>query len=519
MEETYQNPVEIDELPVIAATVPVTEDVKDDAVREMKESLEEFKKEYNLIRDNVLDMLPILKDFKGLLQRKSLFERSPYIYLSILAKEIKTDILREVASKLLEPGDDIREIKEDIKSFKDSTLDKFYALTDDLEILKSERVVVNEHLELTDRNLKDVRDEVSLKAPFNMMNSIAEKLNTKAPLAELHELEEKVKICPTSEQVRALNREIETLNSQISAFASKELVFQMEEGIEKKVTTEIEKYLKTDVFIEEMEHVKGQFKDAQVLIDYQKDKQEKITSQFRHEIAKLNKNLTSKPWISDIDIVMGYVSEKSSVKDLDRFKQDVNPKLEFFEEKVDIFGTQIKAFERVLERYDEILLEKASKDDIDKLKSIHPSFLQVTDFNTHKEFVLKRVKELEVKSENHLTGLDFVEKKLKSFKSTYKIFNKDMKTFLNLYNSLGDIKEQISAKADKSDILSVIDTTGRKEDVVQATQAIENLHKQLEMHVMLHLAVIRTMLKSAEPAAVKNRQRVELYRSTSSLLN
>ncbi|CAG9330596.1 unnamed protein product [Blepharisma stoltei] len=490
-----------------------------DKIIEIRNILEEMRKEHFLMRENVLDILPIIKDFKGLIQRKSLFERSPFTYLNVLAREIKADILREVASKLLEPGDEIRHLKEDLTMFKDHTLDKFYELQDNLALLNSEKVVINERLANDDQIIAEIKEDLALKAPYREVNSLAEKVSTKAPLSELNELEEKVKICPTAEQVNSLNRQIEILNYQMSAYASKDMVFEMEQGITSKVSHQIQNYLKAEVFFEEVAKVRGEIKDTIGLIDYHKEKQEKITAAFRHEISKLNKTFQSKPWNHEIDIVMGFVNEKTDIKTTDSFKADVYPKLDFFDEKINIFVSQIKAFDLVLERYDELLLEKASKDDIDSIKAIHPSFLKVAEFVNHKEEVLNRVAELEIKSENHLTSLEIVEKKIHDFKSTYKIFNKDYKNFMAIYNSLGDIREQISAKANKSDILSLIDTSARREDLNLATQAIENLHKQLEMHIMLHLNILKTMLKSAESAAVKNRQRVDLYRSVSSLLN
>lgn len=42
---------------------------------------------YNGLKQHILDVAPIVKDFKGLLQRKPLFERSSFMYLNPLAKE------------------------------------------------------------------------------------------------------------------------------------------------------------------------------------------------------------------------------------------------------------------------------------------------------------------------------------------------------------------------------------------------------------------------------------------------
>ena len=64
------------------------DDSSEDFMNEMKNmqnvmslTIEEIKENFSNMKQEVQDFLPVIRDFKGLLLRKPVFERSTFVYL------------------------------------------------------------------------------------------------------------------------------------------------------------------------------------------------------------------------------------------------------------------------------------------------------------------------------------------------------------------------------------------------------------------------------------------------------
>lgn len=233
----------------------------------------------------------------------------------------------------------------------------------------------------------------------------------------------------------------------------------------------------------------------------------------------VNKNINQKPWMIDVDFVTSVVNKKLEIVDFEKFKFEVSPKLFDFNETINIFRNKIEIFEKILGRYDELLLEKASKDDFSSLKLLFPLYCKAADFNSYKFDTISQFALIENRQTVYIDSINQVNDQLDAFNFNYKIFKKDMKVFLAFYSTIDEIKAKFKEKADKVDLYSMMDTMSKQEDMIATTQAINDMHRQLEMLVMLHLATIKSLLKTTETVGAKNRQRFEIYRNSSSLLN
>jgi hypothetical protein len=488
-------------------------------------SIEELKANYNNIKQEIMDVIPIVRDFKGLLQRKPLFERSSFTYLNPLAKEIKSEIMREVSSKLIGPSEELKGLKVEVKSALDEVFEKtadFKPLVQELKAenasLHSESELIKENLDILQRNIDDAREDIMLKAPLNEIARLAEKIATKASAQDLEQTMGIIEKLPTGDMVERLYHQIETLNYQMISFASKDMVKEMEVGLISNVETKFERYIDTETLNNEIERVLSLLRDTNEGIDMLKAKQDKIANMNKREIEKIQKLLQLRPWTKDIELVSTFIDDKCTQKDFEKFQKEVVPQINFFDEKVNLFAKRIERFDKILERYDEILLDKASKDDVLEIKSFLPKLLLAADFEYFKDIDVKQKEMLDQKLIISQTSVHEVDEKISKFNSSYKSVKSQLKDFNAKYSSIKELETQLESKADKSDIYAMFDYTARREAVKINSQALEVLHKQIEMAVMLQLATLKTLLKNTDSAAFKNRQRTEVFNNLNSLI-
>ena len=510
----------------------MTEEADDEFKNELKTmvaslmtTVEELKENYNSIKQDVLETIPILRDFKGLLQRKPLFERSTFTYLNPLAKEIKAEIMREVSSKLIGPTEELKALKSEVSIALEELTEKTLEFKSVIEDLKQENIdskkdneTIHENVDILQRNIDDAREDLLLKAPYHEITKLVEKLATKATNEDVKTLREKIQECPSTEQVEKLYKQLEILNQQMISLASKDMVKEMEQGLLVNVDNKFEQYVSASNLQDEVDKILSRIRDTNNTFDFFKISQEKQTVFTKRELEKIQRLLQSRPWIKDIEIVSTFIDDKINSKDFEKFKKDVLPQIQFFDEKVNLFSKRIESFDRVLERYDEIILDKASKDDVSEIKELLPKLLMAVDFDAFKEMDTKQKEILDEKVRLSQTSAKLIDGKIEKFQNSYKNFKGQFKDFNTKYNSVKELSYQLESKADKSDIYAMFDYTARREEVKLTTQAMEILHKQVEMIVMFMLVTIKTMLKNNDSAALKNRQRNEIFTNVSALM-
>ena len=77
----------------------------------------------------------------------------------------------------------------------------------------------------------------------------------------------------------------------------------------------------------------------------------------------------------------------------------------------------------------------------------------------------------------------------------------------------------LSSKAEKTDLLSISQNIIKIDEFNLIKNNLDVLHRQLEMQVVISQAALKTMIKSTDSAMTKNKQRLELLRNISNLLN
>ena len=213
------------------------------------------------------------------------------------------------------------------------------------------------------------------------------------------------------------------------------------------------------------------------------------------------------------------LQEAAKIIELQRHKETIKENLFDFEETINKFRNKCENYEKVLERFDEILLEKAAKDDISEIKKYLLLLIKTEDVEIFKNLVKKDFSNIQTDFEKTIEKFKKLENLISEVNSAFRNFKSDNKDNISIKNNIKDLQDLLSSKAEKTDLLSISQNIIKIDEFNLIKNNLDVLHRQLEMQVVICQAALKTMIKSTDSAMTKNKQRLELLRNISNLLN
>ena len=213
------------------------------------------------------------------------------------------------------------------------------------------------------------------------------------------------------------------------------------------------------------------------------------------------------------------LQEAAKIIELQRHKETIKENLFDFEETINKFRNKCENYEKVLERFDEILLEKAAKDDISEIKKYLLLLIKTEDVEIFKNLVKKDFSNIQTDFEKTIEKFKKLENLISEVNSAFRNFKSDNKDNISIKNNIKDLQDLLSSKAEKTDLLSISQNMIKIDEFNLIKNNLDVLHRQLEMQVVISQAALKTMIKSTDSAMTKNKQRLELLRNISNLLN
>lgn len=274
-------------------------------------------------------------------------------------------------------------------------------------------------------------------------------------------------------------------------------------------------------------------KDADKIVEFSTRKFEMI-GKSQHEISETFVNLSESlqekvfslkgyidghPWEKEIEEIRNSVQDKIHKIEMNDFRIEVSDQISNINAKVEQSNVTIVDYSHIIERFDEILLEKASKDDIESVRKELPKFVikQTYQENNHTNSKLYKVVQAQILNIN--SSISAFEISSQTLVHKFEMLKKDNHDVSNVSRILGQIREDLARKADKSDICEIYDRLGRQEDITKLYENEDLNKRQLELTAVLTYALCRTMLKIGETPDVIRKKRDELYRNLGTLVN
>lgn len=234
------------------------------------------------------------------------------------------------------------------------------------------------------------------------------------------------------------------------------------------------------------------------------------TENFNRKVLEMSTFLGTKPWAKEIAEFGEKVNSKVNFEDLFTIKVELGDKID--ESLKGVTGTQkqVKDFEGILARMDEILLSKSSKEDFRYLNMQLNSYMTVKEMDKMLEDFESRLSTLE---SYKLEQANNVSSKNDCSKLSHKNVSKD---FSILFNKVNMLCTKLEEKASKVEVFPVLEIFELKE--INFKKSIESLLNDLHQMSILQHESLKTMLRSLDSVEKKNKIRSELVKASEKLV-
>lgn len=213
------------------------------------------------------------------------------------------------------------------------------------------------------------------------------------------------------------------------------------------------------------------------------------------------------------------LGDKATRDELAALKDHIDPLISDFKVEVDHFKYKIQKNDLVLERFDEILLEKAAKDDIREIRGLLELLARKDDFIETSEIQHKDIDVLKSQIKQLFTKTEETKELFSAMAYKLDIIKRENHDVTQISYKLQNFKEIIETKADKSEIFGIYDLMGRQDDVTNLEIQTSKIKRQLELNCVMMHSMCRTLLKSGEPPPVIRKQRFDLFKNIGVLVN
>jgi len=341
------------------------------------------------------------------------------------------------------------------------------------------------------KDLGKLKSEVRMKAEAIHLNDAIEQMSTYTPLRTTEKLEAVLRTYPSYEDLSRLSDRVNELSTALSDYVTgrelTEAVFSVRTGIQEAVKdlapnrSLLQLKSALDSKIADLENA---YDRTRKLIDTQAE----ISSQALNSLQTL---LETRPWMEDLTKVRGEMEKRAFASEVRGVKEDLEDwgqREERFEEEV---RGQMEGFESVLERFDEVILLKASREDCKALS------IQIQD--------PAPVSALHVYIQGLETRIDTCENSLLSAQETAQTHTSQLLSLSNavkpddlsvLREQIEDLKADLSRKVEQEEIVLLREQKGDREDASILHSNLRLHHKQLEQVTVLVTAVLRTLMKT-----------------------
>lgn len=487
----------------------------------------DLTQEFYDLRLALSPLLVFVDDIKALKKSRRISEESTISLISLLALEIKEDIITTVRSLQMEESKKLKEVETQMKELQKETRDKIYDQSQLLTNLEMDFHSLGDmisrqggFIENQNKNFDVFKKDLNEKASSNDLLEFKKTLKRYTPIGDFNHLSNQVLELASKSSVELIRKELINLEKRVKIFVTQEeLVDAMKKSEDALKNFMGKKFLQIDKFEEEKVFTVKRFDRLEEDIQTLFQKIENFGDALRKKVKEIFDAIKKRPWDSDVQHLQNQIDECSSKSEFRTLVNFVNPKIESFSYTITEMNGKVYQFERVLERYDEILLDKASKDDVRQINSKLPSFALLTKLNDlndriKSESVYNSQKFVEIvsRAEDQATNISTIFQRIEAIR-------RDNMEVSSIASTLINFSEKLTEKADKSDIYLIYDVMGRKEDILAIKEVEELSKKQVEMIVIILQSLCRTMLKGGEAPADISKQRFHLYRNLNKLLS
>lgn len=483
--------------------------------------------ELKSIKQTLNPVMSLLQDFKELKIRNRLSPESNVSVLNLLCTNIKDDIMKEVSVLNTISKKSISDLENSMNNeFKEVYMKFEGTQTNMLNFdglitqLNDNITSMRGHLNNFYDKLDKFRKELDEKAQSDDVNDIRQKCKLFAMKQDFEELRLDVYDKAELNFVDKIDKRVINLESRMKSFIEINII----DDIKTELRNQSEAYIDLNCVLR---NDFGSFKDNYISA---RQKAEEDFKNLVHKIDTIKKNLNDSiievstrlnkcPWKKDVDKLDYAISLCAKSAQLKNHEETIVPMIEKFTDQVNECIEDVEKFEIIVRRYDEILLEKASKDDIRYLKERLAFYVTLEKFRDEGTRVEEKFRWSQGEIENLHMGVRNLDGITVGLSARCDNLKKEQKDISGLICFIEDIQETLKIKADKIDFHKLIDTTTSKESYDRLLSKVEIIHKQIELNSILNLTLCRTLINNGELSSILIKQRQDLYKKFGGLVS
>lgn len=486
-----------------------------------------LQNEINILKSALNPMFQLLQEIQEIRKKHHISQSYNISNIAIISLEIKEDILKDVSSMQQTMSEKVEEVRVEAKTNLDSL---------DLDLSRVKDDVYNGNLLVKDLN----RDQISLKhasgeaalnikqllremeqrATLNNIEEIRHVLKNMTPLSSFDNLKARVSDCVSTYQFQNLQREAETTKQKLKKYIKTEdLTARFQEfsaSLDKSFRTS---FITSEVYSETNETIEKKIKETHQMINSSREFVMKLDNATNEKVRIVKKSIDSKPWKSELYTLQEEVNLKVSKSEIEGLTKGTVESVKNFSVEMYRFKNSVEKFEKVLERFDEILLDKAEKDEVKKLNNAVSLAAPAESVAIIKNQFVTFTKDSDNRFQAQCAMVEKIKGNFDYILDKFEAMKREIFDVTNLSASVAEFKEAVERKADKQDIFEIYDNMCKRIDFVEANESLKVMKKQLEQAAGLMFSLCRTFLDSGEPISQIKKQRYELFKNFNSLVN
>lgn len=376
-------------------------------------------------------------------------------------------------------------------------------LSEHLNLLKANLITLNDKHEVTSKL-------VIKKADLYELQAFAKELSSMTPLHTFYKFQDWAQSLASKDEVEKLDKEVDLIKEKVEDKTSLDYVQNELSKIIVEVKSELnkEKTLLTRKFVK-LKEISSEHKEK---IDHVKQNIKQtndIVSKRFHEIME---QIEKKPWTPDLNALQSEIKTKATLQQIEEIKEIYNPKIQGIIEKNQEISEDLQEYSDVMARFDEVILTKASKEDIKVINQKMKSLVSQSSIDPILSDYSQKFQKTEERLKSVTKLVDDVNDRITAYHGISTLLKTQTKDYTKMLDSIKSINETLKHKADKSDIYSIFDVVGYKEDILVLTSHVEKIKEMFLQTVVLQHDTVGTLMPSADPQNAKNRVRAEVVK-------
>lgn len=253
-------------------------------------------------------------------------------------------------------------------------------------------------------------------------------------------------------------------------------------------------------------------------IEMTKNKMQQNNEIISKKINEVFDYVLEKPWTEDVELLSHRIDTKATSQEISDMRNAIEPKMNEFIERYTEMTTDLDDYCKVMARFDEVILTKASKEDVKILQKYQNNFVLqhtidpiITDFYT-------KLKIFEDKFNLYSKNLEDIKQEVSAYSLISSYQKTQAKDHQKLLDNMKALRESMKVKADKSDICSLFDIMGYRDDIINLSSILEKIKDLFHQAVVLQHEAMTTLLLSGDSPVAKNRHRAEITKNLESLM-